>query len=281
VSSDGHWTADQNSELLPNQFVKASVLSDSQQRRTRIMTELLQAQPNKRVPAVPTIYGWTPAWETGFVYGQNAPVTGTALVEVPLNWTAAEADKECTLPGPLLSFQEVTGPDGYRPSGFYDFRINEWTERSGETASWIAFNLPPEIMPVTMKRAEITIKVKGAMGRLKISGFKDGKVQEIHTWENPVGTLTYTIEDGSVIPLDANGRFIFRLDAGTSNAEAFSSGSGSTGDATASPDATGTAEAAPITTNNSNITNYWEFEGISARITVVTPPSDNAPAASP
>ena len=270
VTNDGQWTADQNSMLLPNQFIKASILGDEQQRRTRILSELLKAQPNKRVPAVPMVYGWTKAWDTGFNYGQDSPVNGSSLVAIPVSWTAGAPDQECTLLSPLLSFQEVTGPDGYRPSGFYDFRENKWQEKSGETASWVAFDLPREIMPVTLKRAEITMKVKGAVGRLKISGFKDGQIQPIQTWENPVGTLTYTIEDGSLIPLNSNGQFLIRIDAGLSNLAAFSQGSGTGGEGADTSD--GSGAAAP--TSNSNPTTYWQFEEISARITVVTPSSD-------
>lgn len=271
MANDGQWTADQDSVLLPNQFIKASILGDEQQRRTLIMSEMLLPQPNKRVPPVPTIYGWTKAWDTGFSYGQEAPVTGSSLVAIPISWTAGPPGQECTIPSPLLSFQEVTGPDGYRPSGFFDFRENKWQQKSGETSSWIAFDLPREIMPVTLKRATITFKVTGAVGRLKISGFKDGQVQPIQTWENPVGTLTHVIEDGSLIPLDANGRFIFRIDAGLSNAAAFSQGTAP---------AEGSETETPVV-NDSNLTNYWQFEEISAQITVDTPSQESQPAATP
>ena len=274
VTNDGNWTADQNSTLLPGQFIKASILGDEQQRRTRILTELLKAQPNKRVPAVPMVYGWTKAWDTGFNYGQDAPVNGSSLVAIPISWTAGAPDQECTLPSPLLTFQEVTGPDGNRQGGFYDSRNNKWQEKSGESASWIAFELPRRIMPVTLKRAEITIKVKGAVGRLQISGFKDGQVQPIQTWESPVGTLTYTIEDGSLIPLDANGRFNIRIDAGLSNLAEYSKGSATSGEGATTTDGNGANAPVPAAPSLTNPTTYWQFEEISARITVVTPPSD-------
>ncbi|MFO1006577.1 MAG: hypothetical protein U0929_11500 [Planctomycetaceae bacterium] len=277
VANDGQWTADQNSVLHSNEFIKASFLGDEQQRRTRIMSEMLVPQPNKRVPAVPTIYGWTKAWDTGFSYGQDAPVTGSSLVAIPVSWTSGAPGQECTIPSPLLSYQEITGPDGYRPSGYFDFRENKWLEKSGETTTWVGFELPREIMPVTLKRATLTFKVKGAVGRLKISGFKDGQVQPIQTWENPVGTLTHVIEDGSLIPLDANGRFILRIDAGTSNAAAFSQGSAPAEGGAGEGDGT-TVQAS---TNDSNLTNYWQFEEISAQITVDTPSSGSQPAATP
>lgn len=271
MGNDGQWTVDQNSVLLPGQYIKASFLGDEQQRRTRIMSEMLVPVPNKQVPAVPTVYGWTKAWDTGFSYGQDAPVTGSSLVAIPVSWTSGAPGQECTIPSPVLNYLEVTGPDGGRPSGYFDFRENKWLEKSGETSTWIAFDLPREIMPVTLKRAAITLKVKGAMGRLKISGFKDGQVQPIQTWENPVGTLTYVVEDGSLIPLDANGRFTLRIDAGTSNAAAYAK--------EATP-AEGSENAAPVV-NESNLTNYWQFEEISAQITVDTPSSGSQPAATP
>ena len=277
MANNGQWTVDQNSVLFPGQFIKASLLGDEQQRRTRIMSEILTPQPNKRVPAVPTVYGWTKAWDTGFSYGQDAPVNGSSLIAIPISWSAAAPGQECTIPSPLLNYLEVTGPDGYRPSGYFDFRENKWLEKAGETTTWVAFELPREIMPVTLKRATMTFKVKGAVGRLKISGFKDSQVQPIQTWENPVGTLTYVIEDGSLIPLDANGRFVLRIDAGTSNAAAFSQGSAPAENGASEGDGT----AVPASTNDSNLTNYWQFEEISAQITVDTPSSGSQPAATP
>ena len=85
------------------------------------------------------------------------------------------------------------------------------------------------------------------------------------------GTLTYVVEDGSLIPLDANGRFTLRIDAGTSNAAAYAK--------EATP-AEGSENAAPVV-NESNLTNYWQFEEISAQITVDTPSSGSQPAATP
>ncbi len=270
VTNDGQWTADANSELLSSQYLQASVLSDEQQRRSRILAEQLKPQPNKQVPAVPTIFVWTQPWDQGFSYGLDAPVGGSALVAIPLNWTASEAGQECTLPRPLLAFQEVTGPDGFRPSNYFSKHDNNWQERSGVTTSWIAFDLPHDMMPLTLKRAEVTFKVKGAIGRLEISGFKDGKLQSIQTWNDPIGTLTHTIEDVSLIPLDAKGRFLFRVDAGTSNAEAFKN-----------QEVDEEASATPVPSTDSNIVNYYQFEEISARVTVATPSSQDAPVAAP
>lgn len=284
ITNDGQWTAGNDSELRANQYLAANVLSDEQQRRNRVLSDLLKPVPNKQVPKVPTLYVWTKPWNAGLSFGDKAPVTGSALVAIPVDWIPPAPGSEFTVPRPLLTYSEVTGPDGIRPSGFYDARTNEWRERTGATGSWIAFDLPASILPLTTKSVDVTFKVKGAMGRLEISGFKDGKVHSIKTWDDPVGTLTHTIDDGTLLPLDRNGRFLIRIDAGLANTQAMTNQTPAATEQIPALEATtpppsdasdSSAIPAPVL-STSNLTNFWQFEEISARITVVAPLSEPA-----
>ena len=245
------------------------------------------------MPSVPMLYVWTQPWDVGLSYsqgksGQSPAVTGSALVAVPIQWQPPEAGTALTLPRPLLTFHEITGPDGARPTGFYDVRARQWSERTGSSSGWVAFDLPTELMPLETKRVEVTFKVTGAMGRLEISGFKDGAVRSIKSWDKPVGTLTWTIDDGSLVPLDNSGRFMFRIDAGIANAPLTSSSSPAN---PVSENPPGT-ESQPLPLAPASdppdqqapqgiLTTYWQFEEVSARITVVAPPPETTTATAP
>jgi len=293
ITEDGQWSAGHDSELGAGQYLSASVLSDEQQRRSRILSDLLhptrsRQMPTTPMPTIPTLYVWTKPWEAGLSYGKNSPVTGSSLVAIPVNWQPPAAGLEFTLPRPLLTYHEVLGPDGLRPSGFYDSRFQQWSERTGATACWVAFDLPPAILPLSTKRVEVTLKVVGSMGRLEISGFQDGAVRSIKTWENPVGTLTHTIEDGGLVPLDETGRFMFRIDAGVAQ-DAFALGANSRNRSPEKSPSPGSSPVLPAEVNDIppteapalNLTNYWQFADISARITVVAPTPETATAAAP
>ncbi len=275
ISDDGRWTAGSDSVLGADQYLSAHVLSDEQQRRTRILSELLKSVPARPMPPVPTLYFWTKPWDVGMSYGPDALMTGSALVAVPVTWQRPEAGSEFIVPTPLLKFYEVDGPDGARPSGFFDTRAGVWVPRRGATSGWVAFDLPPEILPLELKRVDVTLKVIGAVGRLEVSGYKDGAVQSIKSWNNPVGTLTLSIDDTELVKLNDKGRLMFRIDAGIADAETWS---GESPDGESSRTSAG--EKVPAQDPNTSNTDlfsleapptYWEFEEISTQITVGVP----------
>jgi hypothetical protein len=286
MTSDGQWTAAGDSELGEGQFLSASVLSDEQQRRSRLMSAMFTETAGRSISPLPTLYVWTNPWVTDsqnhpdVASGQIPHFAGSALVAIPVSWQAPEVGTEFTLPGPLLTYHEVQGPDGSRPSGLFDARAHQWVERTGATAGWVAFDIPPAILPLEAKSLEVTFRVLGLMGRLELSGFKNGAVQSIKVWNNPVGTQTWTIDDPSLIPIDGAGRFMFRVDAGVANVD--SPTEVETGKRDASDSSTreqsGDTKKEIVT---SAPVNYWQFEEISARITVTVPHPDTATAATP
>lgn len=268
IDHQGAWTA--TDELGPNQYLVADLLSDEQQRRTRILSEMLQRNPSRPVPPVPTLYLWTKPWGAGQSFGPHA-LTGSALVSVPITWQAPPSGTEFTIPRALLAYREVTGPDGINPSGFYDPRAGEWVERTGAATTWVAFDLPPELLPLRTMRVEVILQVNGPMGRLELSGFRQGKRESIRVWDNPVGTLKHTIEDGSLIPIDGSGRFRFRLDPGIASA-LFSLDKTTDSSTEAPPPRTrGLSTEEELGVEMDAPPTYWRFEDISARITVQVP----------
>jgi hypothetical protein len=94
------------------------------------------------------------------------------------------------------------------------------------------------------------------MGRLELSAYQDGQLKSLRVWQNPVGTLQHTVEDGSLMPIDPSGRMFFRVDAGT--------------DVIETPLEAGDKLSNPMT--------YWQFVDISARITAEVPDDDRGTA---
>lgn len=247
VASDGRWSVAQE-QLGPGQFLAATVLSDEQQRRNQLMSQILAPSAGQFPPPVPTIYAWTKPWAQGLMQTDSSPI-GSAVVAVPVDWLPNSAGRQFTIPRALLTYREIRGPDGSHPSGFYDSRARQFVEKSGPNSGWVAFDMPLELLPLQTRKVDVTFQVTGPMGRLELSAYHDGRLQSLRVWENPVGTLQHTVEDGSLMPIDATGRMFFRVDAGTEVIET------------------------PLEAGDSlsNPTTYWQFIDISARITAEVP----------
>lgn len=212
LQSNGKFTA--NLVLGGGQYLSASVLSDEQQRRSRLMSHALAPLRGTTRPVFPALMVWTSPWEAGTSFLHGTDTVGSALVSIPLRWERPPVGTHVSVPSPFLPFREVHGPDGLRPSGLYDARHSRWVERSGAIAGWLAFAVPEELLPVEVKSANVAFKVLGPLERLELSTFVDGQRQSLKTWETPVGTLTHEIVDPQMLKLDSRGRLLLRVEVG-------------------------------------------------------------------
>ncbi len=262
IEPNGRWTISQE-QLGVDQFLAATVLSDEQQRRTRLLSQILAPVAGLAPPVIPTIYAWTAPWPEAISVGDPA-AAGSAVVAVPLEWQPLPAGAQLTIPRVLLTYREILGPDGNRPSGFFDPRSRQWLERSGPNSGWVAFDVPAELLPLQTRQVEVTFKVTGPVGRLELSGYRDGQLHSIQVWNHPVGTLQHTVTDRSLMPIDSTGRLFFRVDAGV-EAEVES-----IHESDALSEDEMFIKTAPKT--------YWQFEDISVRITAEVPQVSGATA---
>ena len=220
-----------------DQFIAAHVLSDEQQRRQRLLSQM-------NVFSSPRFYVWTKPWSAGTSLVQDKKTVGSALVTLPLNWDQPVAGTSILVPSPLMSIREVQGPDEVRPAGLYDRRTRRFLERTGPVKSWLAFQLPAGALPLETKSALITFKVQGPLRRLELSTVIDKRRRSLKVWENPVGTLQFEITDPEALKLDPKGRLLLRVDVGDQAEGKQSDGKSNSTDPAA----------------------YWQFEDVSVQI---------------
>ncbi|MBS0202671.1 MAG: hypothetical protein JSS49_07200 [Planctomycetes bacterium] len=251
LKADGTFVAAATGVLGNDQYLSASVLSDEQQRRSQLMSQILKPAPGITHSPVPLLLVWTRPWEAGMsLVGPDT--VGSALVSVPLRWERPAAGSSVTIPAPFLPFREVTGPDGTLPTGIYNYRKGIWQERTGPSATWLGFSVPANLIPLDVKSATITFKVLGPLGRLAISTVEESRLKEWKVWDNPVGTLSYEITDPRALKLDSRGRIVLRVEVGN----AADSPNISLTAPTTVPTSSGVM--APVT--------YWQFEDISLQL---------------
>jgi hypothetical protein len=272
IQPGGKFTASAVDVLAADQFLAARVLSDEQQRRNRLLSQMLAAD-SARVQS-PTLMFWTRPWTAGTSFGQGAnpgqetdrgqstDLVGSALVMVPLRWQRPAPGAMLNIAAPFLPFREVLGPDGQRPVGLFDTRKQIWIERTGAASGWLGFKVPGYLLPLQVKSATITAKVLGPMGRLELSTVSEGQIQSQKVWDAPVGTLTHEIQNPLALKLDSQGQLLIRINVGQKKSE---------------PNST-PSSTIPGVRGALDPSSYWQFEEISLQLKTEVAPAEEAEA---
>ncbi len=240
IIPDGKFYARSATVFSGEQFLAADLLSDEQNRRRKILQQLLTNPQRSDYPHQPTLLFWTDAWDLGLEFDPKARSLGSALVAVPLHLQRPPTGTEVWIASPFLGFRPVTGPDGARPSGMYDPRTREWTEKSWPSAIWLRFQVPPVLLPLQSLSGRMVVQMTGPIGKLEVAGVRQGKVESLKTWVDPVGTVELPITDGDLLTLDAAGGILLRIGGGD-------------------PDR---PELTKTETSDGPKTNYWRIESV-------------------
>lgn len=191
--------------LAPGEFLSASVLSDQQADRLKVLAALLEDQADQQaLVSRPMLYFWTPPWDLGVHYPPSEMQTGAALVAMPLAIERPPAG-QFVIPSPFLPYREIQGADGKLPQGVYDVRDRQWQELSRPSATTLRFQLPDGLTPLSLNRATLTVRVTGPMKQLVVSGVNKGRHTPIETWSDPAGMLTTSWQDPEYLQLDEAG----------------------------------------------------------------------------
>lgn len=213
LDETGAFTADSDNVLGADEFLIAGLLSDDQTRRSRILANLLQQSEIGRVNK-PTLFFWTNPWDAGFRFADESQRSGSALVAIPLEFERPAVGTSVSLPWPLLPYREATGPDGYRPSGLFDNRDLVWLAKPRPAMSWLRVQVPRVLLPVDIESGRIVARVTGPVGKLELSVAHGSEIVPLHTWIDPVGTLTLDLEGSELPTLDETGGMLIRVAAG-------------------------------------------------------------------
>ncbi len=265
IAADGSFVA--NQVLGATQYLSADVLSDQQQQRQSILSQILKRDIEKAHSSQATLIVWTRPWAAG-LSTVEADTVGSALVTMPLYYGRPAAGTLVHIPSPLLPLHEVIGPDGESPNGLFNVRKGEWIERTGATSTWFGFDLPKALLPLEIESAEVTFKVRGPVGKLVLSTFEEGRVAVRKTWDAPVGTLQHTLTTADHLALDPQGRFLMKIQAGLEEPEVDPK-LNKPKDREPRPDPSngGKKKDKPL----ANPKSYWQFEEVSVQLKARVP----------
>ncbi|MBD3672496.1 MAG: hypothetical protein HUJ26_03120 [Planctomycetaceae bacterium] len=210
----GQWTALENDTLSDNEFLNANLLGDEQRRRVAILSQLLDGSERLWNSRQPHLLFWTRPWEIDLNVDDNYQREGEALVAVPIELQRPPANSRITIPGPLLPYREVTGPDGKRPAGLYNRKKQEWLEKKYTSSTWLGFEIPEVLLPLSLEQVDVQIAVTGPVGQLELWVWDGERRVSLRKWEKPVGQLSATFDQNDNLMVSADGRLLLYLSAG-------------------------------------------------------------------
>jgi len=246
AGADGSFEAGADDVLEPDQFLNATLLSvsDVQDRRRRILQQLLSSQRWQTSLDQPQLMLWLDKWEHGFEFGDGLLRQGDTLLIAPLEFDRPPTGTEILIPSPLLGYATRRPPDGSSAAGFWDDDRQEWQERSKPSTTWLGIQIPRALLPLQATQASIEITVSGLMGQIEVLAVKDGSAVSLETVADPVGTLTFEIDEPEVLAVSESGELLLGVSAGVSE----ESGAAGTGANTGDP------------------ANYWQIDSLSVQL---------------
>jgi hypothetical protein len=227
LEPDGAFRAPAGNVFGQDQYIAAGLLSDEQDRRRIIYSQVLPEFFREDSTGRPVFFLWGERRTGGFEFEKERILLGASLIAVPLEIDRPPDGTTVRIPDLFLPFRNTTQPDGSPSSPLWDHRRQEWMESTRQATAWFRFQLPTELLPLELTGARIVITVSGPVGRVEVSALRRGEdkpggteasrgeVVSVKTWNAPVGTLSAAeIADSRLLQLDAEGGLILGLAAG-------------------------------------------------------------------
>ena len=262
VTFDGprNFVARANNLFEKDQYLSADLVSDEQDRRRRTFEKLLANPKRTDYPVYPQLMFWSDQWEHGVEFGDGLKRQGSTLVAVPLSIDRPVNGTKFLIPSPLLTYRNRTQPNGLPNSTMWSYGRKEWQECSTPGSSWLRFQIPRELLPLTANQARIDVKVTGPIGRIELKGLKNGETTSLRTIIDPVGAFSIDVIDSEVLSIDEDGGVSLGLYAGDPARPELTHSSGK-------PAVNGTGQAAGDANRNTKV-NYWRIESLTMQLWV-------------
>lgn len=214
MSAKGAWSGGIEGVFESDQYLAATLLGTEQERRRRILEQLFRNKSWKNGLQRPLLLAWQTDWPQELEFGDGLTRQGQTLVVVPVDIDRPPTGTEMLIPSPLLAYGTRMSPDGGVPAGCWDDGTGEWQERSGSCVTWLSFQIPRTLLPVKALKAQLEVKVSGAVGRIEIHGIQNDAAVLMQEVKNPVGTVQVDLTDVAVLGINDDGELALGITAG-------------------------------------------------------------------
>jgi hypothetical protein len=143
--------------------------------------------------------------DTGFQLPKDARQVGSALWAVPLRIERPEPGAPLVIPSPFVQYRTVKGPKREGISPLHDHRTGEWIYSKADSRTWLRFQVPRPVLPVTLNQARLTLDITAPSRTLEIVGVANGEYEMVFTKTNPIGRIAVDITNPSLLEVDESG----------------------------------------------------------------------------
>lgn len=194
------------SDVLPEgEFISGTLLSDEQRRRQEIYRQLVPGPNSKPFPTEPTLMTWAPRLDLGFDFPDQERQIGSALVLAPVVLDRPPPKSDVLIPSPFLPYRM----DPRREASLaYSNQERRWQARRRGARTWLRIQFPHAVLPLRVDSVTTTLHIKGPSNQLEIAGLVDDQPTILASKDDPLGTLSFTIDRSDVLQLDERGSLL-------------------------------------------------------------------------
>jgi hypothetical protein len=210
LTGDGRFTAGRGQVLAPGQFLAGRLLDDEQRRRQSVYQQLLKGAAGKDAVDRPLMLFWADPLDMQFILPRDARRFGSALVIVPFEFERTPPGTPLAIPSPFLDFQCVRGLDRQLSAAYSNHR-REWIECNGPTRLWLRFQVPEAVLPLTLDRANLTVKIDAPDWKVDVCVLAGREIMPVDSSTGPVGPLAFEVDEPESLQLDDKGGIVIGI----------------------------------------------------------------------
>ncbi|MFK8113830.1 MAG: hypothetical protein AB8B91_16635 [Rubripirellula sp.] len=203
-------------QMLPGQYANDRFLSDVQRGRQELLRKLLQPASGLGATELspfgdqPTMLLWTDPIDSGIEFSSGYFRRGSALVSIPVQLQRTREDAVFHVPASFVKIKPYAGSQGI--TSIFDSRTGRWlSDLDKPSDSELRCELPHVLVPCTIKKANVTIRIMAPSRTLELQGLVNGEYVTLHRKENPTGRIDFLIDNPEALTLDDQGGFRLKV----------------------------------------------------------------------
>lgn len=204
MAADGTFSSGPAEALTAGQFLNGAVLTDRQQRRQTVYTKLLSPAPPPHWGGRDYLLAWATPTDVPFTVGE-ARATGTSLLVVPIDYQPPPPGTAVRIPPAFIPYQRlVDGKLAKLMTMDSNFAID----------MRMRFQLPPSVVPMTLEKAVVHVKMKAVARPVKFSHIAGDAPTPLKAVDGPTEPIRLELTDPKLLALDADGGWHFGISVG-------------------------------------------------------------------
>jgi hypothetical protein len=195
IAADGNFTSGSGDILPPGQYMSSTVLTDRQQRRQEVYRRFFSRPIPRHLEGQTVLLGWADSADPPFTTEPGDRTVGATLLLIPVGFERTPPGTQVIVPTGSISYTAVVAGRPARPT----------LEGTRASQNRLRFKLPPSVLPLTVERATLHVRVKAPSRQVKLVGYSGEQPVTLKEVESPIDPIRLDITDARLLRPDAEG----------------------------------------------------------------------------